>query len=377
MEFSLDDEQITLKNVVRRYLQSKCTTDIVKEMIEDEKGYSPLLWMEIAKLGWTGILIEEKYGGAGGRFSDLSIVLEEMGRFLFPSPFFSTVILGGIIIALGGSEVMKEKLLPGIAKGDVIITLSLMERGLDYSMEEIESYGEKGEMGYFLKGRKMFVPDANIAHYIILPVRSYEGNRCNGISLFCVYAKSEGLVVKPIRSLSLQKQFEVCFSGVNAPKDSLIGVEGLGETLMNNLWPIMVTGKCCEMLGAMQKVFEMTLEFSKMRHQFGRPLSAFQVIQHYCADMAIDVECSKVVVNQAVSKIDKALPAKKEVSMAKAWCSESLKKVVTMSHQIHGGIGFTKEHSLYLYFRYAKAAEVAFGDANFHKELVAREMDVL
>ena len=375
MEFGLSEEQIILKNEVRKFLQNKCTTDFVKEMIDDEKGYSPLLWKEIAELGWMGVLFEEKYGGTGGTFLDLSIILEEMGRVLLPGPFFSTVILGGITIKLGGSEKMRQKFLPDIANGDIIMTLSLTEKGWDYAIEEIESMGEQRENGYLLKGRKMFVPDANIANYIIFPAKNYQGNRSNGISLFIVNAKSEGIVIKPLISLNLQKQFEVIFTDVYTPKDGLIGIEGNGRTLIQNLWPIMVIGKCCEMLGAMQKVFEMTLDFSQKRHQFGRPLSAFQVIQHYCADMAIELECSRFVTNQAIWKIDKVLPSRKEVSMAKAWCSDSLKKITTMAHQIHGGIGFTKDQNLYLYYRYAKAAEVTFGDANFHKELLAREMD--
>jgi alkylation response protein AidB-like acyl-CoA dehydrogenase len=130
------------------------------------------------------------------------------------------------------------------------------------------------------------------------------------------------------------------------------------------------------MLGAMQRVFEMTIDYAQKRQQFGRPLSAFEVIQHYCADMAIELECSRFITNQAAWRISNGLPSRKEVAMAKAWSSDAIKKIARMAHQIHGGIGFTKDQDIHLYFRYAKAAEVIFGDANFHKEVVVKEMDL-
>lgn len=375
MEFGLNEEQAILKNEVRRFLQNECPTDFVKEMIEDEKGYSPPLWKKMAKLGWTGVLFEEKYGGSGGTFLDLSIILEEMGRFLLPGPFFSTVILGGMTIALDGNEGIKQKLLPGIVSGDTIMTLALTEKEGSYVIGEIESRGEPKENGYVLSGKKIFISDAHIADYIIFPVRIHQRSGSYAVSLFIVDAKNKGIGVTPLISLNLQKQSEVIFMDLYVSKDSLVGKEGDGWTLIQNLWPIAVTGKCCEMLGAMQRVFEMTIDYAQKRHQFGRPLSAFQVIQHYCADLAIELECSRFITNQAVWRINNGLPSRKEVAMAKAWACESIKKMTTMAHQIHGGIGFTKDQDIYLYFRYAKAAEIIFGDANFHKEVVAREMD--
>lgn len=375
MEFGLNEEQTILKNEVRRFLQNECTTDFVKEMIEDERGYSPPLWKKMAELGWMGVLFEERYGGSGGTFLDLFIILEEMGRFLLPGPFFSTVILGGMMIALGGNGETKQKFLSAISNGHTIMTLALTETEGSYAIEEIESSGEPKENGYVLSGKKIFISDAHIADYIIFPARTNRRGGSNAVSLFIVDAKSKGIGVTPLISLNLQKQFEVIFSDVYVPRDSLLGKEGDGGILLQDLWPIAVAGKCCEMLGAMQRVFEMTIDYAQKRHQFGRPLSAFQVIQHYCADMAIELESSRFITNQAVWRINNGLPSRKEVAMTKAWSSEAIKKITTMAHQIHGGIGFTKDQDLYLYFRYAKAAEITFGDANFHKEVVAKEME--
>jgi alkylation response protein AidB-like acyl-CoA dehydrogenase len=375
MDFGLTQEQMALKNVASRFLKKESPIAFVREMIKDEKGYPPSLWGKMAKLGWMGILFEENYGGYGGTFLDLSIILEEMGRALLPGPFFPTVILGGMTIMLSGSEELKQRFLPGIASGDIIMTMALTETEGSYSQEEIESVAEPREDGYILRGKKMFVPYVQSADYIICPARTHQKDHSDDVSLFIVNTKTAGIEITPLLSLDLQKQYEVTFREIYVPKKDLIGEEGKGWNLIQGLWPIIVTAKCCEMLGAMQQVLEMTIDYAQTRRQFGQPLSAFQVIQHYIADMAIDLECSKFITYQAAWRLSNHLPSKKEVAMAKLWCSGALKKMTVTAHQIHGAIGFTKECDLYLYFRYAKASEITFGDENFHKEVVAKEMD--
>ena len=375
MDFGLNHEQTILRNETRRFLKNECPMDFVKDMVEDERGYSPTLWKKIAELGWMGILFEEKYGGVGGNFFELAIILEEMGRVLLPGPFFSTVILGGGTIAPGGNERLKREFLPKISSGDIILTSAFSEMDASYTFEEIESRGERSGEGFLLQGKKMFVPDANNANFIILPAKTSKRNGTDGISLFIVDAKSKGIDISPLISLDLQKQSEVVLNDVYVPaEDRLIGEEGEGRLLMQDLWPMAVTSKCSEMLGAMGQVLEMTVSYAQKREQFGRPISSLQIIQHYCADMAIAMECTKLITYQAIWRVSNRLPSRKEVAMAKAWCSDTLRKITAMAHQIHGAIGCTKDQNLYLYFRYAKAAEVAFGDADFHKEVVVREM---
>lgn len=376
MEFGLTQEQSLLRNEVRRFLKNECPKDFVKETIEGEIGFSPPLWKKMADLGWMGLLFEEKYGGTGGTFLDLCIVLEEMGRFLVPAPFFSTVVLGGVPIAQGGEEELKQRFLPGIARGDIIVTTALTEVEGNCAIDEIESNGERREDGFVLRGKKIFVSDAHIANCILCPARAYPKGHPSEVSLLIIDTKSQGIEITPLITLDLKKQFEMSFTDVYVPRNRLVGQEGQGGTLIQNLWPLAVAGKCCEMIGVMQRVLEMTLSYVQERRQFGRPLSAFQVIQHYCADMAIDLECSRVITNQAAWRVSNSLPSRKEVAMAKAWCSESLKEITTKAHQIYGAIGFTKEYDLYLFFRYAKVGEITFRDANFHKEVVAAEMEL-
>ncbi len=374
MDFGLTQEQKALKNVAVRFLKKESPIALVKGMIQDEKGYPPSLWGKIAELGWIGILFEERYGGTGGTFLDLSIILEEMGRVLLPGPFFPTAILGGMTILLSGSEELQQRFLPGMASGDILMTMALTETEGSYYQAEIETVAEPREDGYRLRGRKMFVPYAHAASYIICPAKIDRKDHRGEVSLFLVETKTAGIEMTPLVSLDLQKQYAVTFQDAYVPKTGLIGEEGRGWALIQDLWPIIVTAKCCEMLGAMQQVLEMTIDYAQTRRQFGQPISAFQVIQHYIADMAIDLECSKFITYQAAWRLSHHLPSRKEAAMAKLWCNGALKKMTVMAHQIFGAIGFTKESDLYPYFRYAKASETTFGDENFHKEVVAAEM---
>ncbi len=374
MDFNLTEEQAILKDTTRRFFQKECPADFVREMIEDEKGYSPELWKKMAELGWMGLLFKEDYGGSGASFMDVAVILEEMGRCLLPSPFFSTVILGGLTIVEGGDEYLQKRFLEKIAAGNLIMTLALHEVEGSYSLGDVQTRGEQGKGGFILNGKKMFVPDAFVADYMICPAKDYPGT--DGLSLFIVERKSKGVGITPLQGIHLQKQYEVSISDVFIPKENMIGERGQGSVYLQGVWPKAVSGKCCEMLGAMQRVIEMTVNYVQERSQFDQPLSAFQIIQHYCADMAIALECSKFITYQTCWKVSNELSATKEASMAKGWCSNALKKIATIAHQVHGSIGFTREHDLYLFSRCAKAWELAFGDANFHKESVAKEMNL-
>lgn len=373
MNFSLAQEQEILKNTARKFLQKECPMAFVREMITDERGYSPSLWKNMAELGWMGLLFEEKYGGSAATFLDLSIILEEMGRALLPGPFFSTVILSGITIMETTNEELKKRFLPLIASGDCIMTLALTEREASYTADTIKTKASPRGKTFVLNGEKMFVSDAHIADYIIVPATN-AGSHRNGLSLFMVQAKDKNIRIQPLESIHHLKQSKVLLDNVNVPQGNLIGQRGRGWSYIQSLLPKAVAGKCCQMLGAMYKVFEMTLRYVEERHQFGRPLSAFQIIQHYCADMAIDLESSRLITYEAAWHLSADLPSTKEVAMAKAWCSDAFKKLSTTSHQIHGAIGFTEEYDLQLFSRCAKAWELELGDGNSHRETVARQM---
>ena len=370
MDFSLSEEQKILKNTGRDFFEKECPKSLVKEMARDEVGYSPQLWRKMAELGWMGLVLDPSYDGIGGSFLDLALLLEEMGRALLPAPFFSTVVLGALTIMASGDEKNKQKLLPAIAAGDLVVTLGLTESDGHYSQEGIKTEAVLKGGDYIINGTKLFVPDAHIAQYVICVARAANG----GSTLFLVDTRSSGVTLTPLLTIAGDKQSEIIFDNVKVPSGHILGEIGSGWTYIEKVWPKIVVARCAEMVGGAQQVLDMTVQYAKERHQFGRPIGSFQAIQHYLADMLTEVEGCRHLTYQAAWLVSEDLPCKKEVAIAKSWCSDAFKKVTSVAHQVHGAIGFTEEHDLYLYYKHAKAWELMLGDAYRHREIVAQEM---
>lgn len=372
MKLTLTEEQEMLKKTARDFLADKCTKTFVKQMEESETGYSRELWQEIAELGWMGLAFPEKYGGGDMNFLDLAVLLEEMGRACLPGPFFSTVILGGLPILDVGSEEQKQEYLPKLIRGEQIFTLALSEpvyRNYDASSVTVEATLNDGN--YIINGTKLFVPDAHIADYLLCVARTRPEN---GVTIFLTDANNPRINYTVLKTIAGDKLCEVVFDQLPVPKANILGQLGQGWSAVQKIIEWATVGKCCELVGNMQQILEMTLDYAKERKQFDRPIGSFQVIQHYCADIATDVDCARLSTYQAAWMLGEGLPCTKEVAIAKAWIGEASQRVSALAHQIHGAIGVTIEHDLHFYTRRAKAAELAFGDANFYREIVAKEM---
>ncbi len=369
MDLGLDEAQQMLKNSARAFLEAECPDTYVREMERDRRGYTPELWQKMAEQGWLGLIVPEQYGGVGLSFLDLSILLEEMGRAMLPGPFFSTVVMAGMAVLDAGSEEQKQEILPRIADGQLIVTLALTEPSARWDATGVETAAESNEEGYLIDGTKLFVPDAGAADYLVVAART--GGAEEDVSLFLVPRESEGVSVTPLKTIAQDKQFEVSFAGVKAPSSALLGELNGGWLTVEKVLQWGAAGKCAEMVGGSQRVLDMTVEYAQQRVQFGRPIGSFQAIQHHCANMATDVEGSRYITYQAAWRLSEGLPSGMEVAAAKAWVSEAYRRVCALGHQCHGAIGFTKEHNMQLYSRRAKAAELAFGDADLHLEKVA------
>ncbi len=376
MKLTLSEEQEMLKKSARDFLTEKCPKKLIKEMEESETGYSAELWQEMAELGWMGLAFPEKYGGGGMTFLDLSVLLEEMGRACLPGPFFSTVVLGGLPILDVGSEEQKQEYLPKLARGEKIFTLALTEPGYqNYDVASIAVKATCDNSDYVINGSKMFVPDAHIADYLLCIARIKEqAEHEDGSTIFLVDAKNPGIGYTVLKTIAGDKLCEVVFDQVRVPRDNILGQVNQGWREVQKTIQRAAVAKCCEMIGNIQQVLEMTLDYAKERKQFGRPIGSFQIIQHYCADMATDVDGARFSTYQAAWMLSEGLPCTKEVAIAKAWVGEASQRVITSAHQIHGAIGVTMEHDLHFYTRRAKASELTFGDANFYREIVAQEM---
>lgn len=375
MNFTLSEEQEMLKNAARDFLVDKCPKTVVKEIEQSEEGYSPELWREMAGLGWMGLVFPEEYGGSDMSFLDLSVQLEEMGRACLPSPFFSTVILGGLTILDAGSEEQKQEYLPKIVGGEAILTLALTEPSARYDAVSItvKAAADKGD--YVISGTKLFVPDANIADYLLCVARTGESGKAEeGITIFLVDARSPGVSYTVLKTIANDKLCEVVFDQVRVPKDNILGQLDQGWGVVQRIIERAALAKCCEMVGCMEQVLEMTVDYAKERKQFDRPIGSFQVIQHYCANMATDIEGARFSTYQAAWMLGEGLPCRKEVAIAKSWAGEACGRVLTLAHQIHGAIGVTLDHDLQFYTRRSKAAELSFGDMDFYREIVAQQM---
>lgn len=375
MNFSLSEEQEMLRKSAREFLTAKCPKILVREMERDEKGYSPELWSEMAGLGWMGLVFPEEYAGSGMSFLDLAVLLEEMGRACLLGSFFSTVVLGGLPVLDAGSREQKAQYLPQLARGEAIFTLALTEASAQYDAASIRTRARRDKGAYIISGTKLFVPDAHIADYLLCVARTSERAPAeNGITIFIVKAKSPGIASTALKTLAGDKLYEVVFDGVRVAEEAILGGLGRGWGVVQRVMEQAAVGKCCEMLGAMQWMLEATINYAKERKQFGRPIGSFQAIQHYCANMATDVDGARFSTYQAAWRLSKGLPAAKEVAIAKAWANEAFGRVSTLAHQIHGAIGCTVDHDLQFYTRWGKAAELSFGDGDFYREVIAREM---
>lgn len=375
MDLAFSEEQEMLWKSAREFLADKCPKTLVREMEEDEQGYPPGLWKKLAELGWLGLPFPEKYEGEGLSFLDLIVLLEEMGRACLPGPFLSTVVLGGLPILEWGREEQKQYFLPKICKGEAILTLALTEPSARYDAASIRTSATPEGDDYLISGTKLFVPDAHIADWITCVTRTAEtANPEEGITLFLVDAKSPGISTVLLGTIAGDKQCELTLEKVRIPRGNILGQLGQGWEMVKEIMEWAALAKSAEMVGGNQQVMEMTVNYAKERIQFDRPIGSFQIIQHYLADMSIDVDSSRVSLYKAAWMLSEGLPCTNEISVIKGWISEAYRRVATRAHQIHAAIGFTKEHDLELYFRRAKAGELFFGDADFHREVVAKQL---
>ncbi|MBE0415872.1 MAG: acyl-CoA/acyl-ACP dehydrogenase [Dehalococcoidia bacterium] len=375
MDLGFTEEQEMLRTTARDFLEKECPKSLVKEMAEDEKGYTPELWRKMAELGWMGLAFPEEYGGMGMSFIDLAVLLEEMGRACLPGPFFSTVVLCGFTILEAGNEEQKREFLPKIANGDLILALALTEPSARYDPASIQIKAVPKGDDYLISGTKLFVENAHIADYIICVTRTKNGaSPEEGITIFLVDGGSAGISTTLLKTIAGDKQCEVIFDNVRVPKKNMLGELNKGWGVVEKLLEKATAALCAQMVGGAQAALDMSIAYAKERVQFGRPIGSFQAIQHYCANMVTDVDGSKYVTYEAAWKVSNGLPATMEVSMAKAWVSEAYRRVTLLGHQIHGSIGFCMDHDMPLYFKRAKAAEPTFGDADWHREVVAKQL---
>ena len=375
MDFDFNDEQKMLQKGARDFFEKEVPKSLVKRMAEDEKGNPPDLWKKMAQLGWLGLIFPEQYGGGGGSIIDLVALEEEMGRACLPGAFYSTVLLGGLFILNNGSEEQKKEILPKVANGEVILTLAMTEPSDSYEAAAVQVEAKSDKDDYVISGTKLFVPDAHIADYIICIARTKKGTKPeNGITAFLVDTKSPGISSTMLKSIAGDKLCEVIFNKVRVPKKNIVGkLDQVWGPLQQTLQQVKLA-RCAEMVGGAQKALELAADHAKKRVQFDRPIGSFPVIQQLVANMMMDVDGARFLTYEAAWKFNEGIPCAKEIAMVKAFTSEAYQRTTATAEQILGGIGYTTDGDMQLYYKRAKAAELTLGDGKFHREALAKEL---
>jgi alkylation response protein AidB-like acyl-CoA dehydrogenase len=359
MQFGLTETQQMLKNSAREFFPAECPMAEVRRLMEVDGAYDAALWRKIAGHGWTGIIVPEEHGGMGLGLVEMAIAAEEMGRALLPGPFFSTVIVAG---ALLDAMPQWRQRIERIAAGEERATLALLEDSARWDHDSIRLSLSGGR----ISGRKLFVPDAAMADFLLCAVRCGEE-----LTIVQIDPRGRGVSIRPMPALDRTRQLYAIEFDRAAVEILATGREA--EVALDRACDIACVALAAEMAGAMQRVLEITVEYAKTRKQFGKPIGQFQAVQHHCADMLVLTESSCSAACYAAWALQEGAPgAHTAVSIAKAYASDACREVINRGIQVHGGMGFTWENDLHLYYRRAKASEIAFGDAAFHRERIAR-----
>jgi alkylation response protein AidB-like acyl-CoA dehydrogenase len=364
MDFDLNKPQRLLQDSAREFFNRECPPERVRELMATATAFDEKLWRDLADQGWTGLIVPEEYGGLGLGLVELAVIVEEMGRACLPGAFLST-LWGTALIAAAGSTEQKTRLLDGIAAGDVKATVAFLEATGDWNPAAVKVKAERDGPGYRLNGRKEYVTDAAIADVIICVAKSGAA-----LVLPLIERGASGMTITEMPAIdATRKLYTIDFDNVYAEA----GLENNARAALDYSMGVATVAICAEMLGGMQWTLYTTVEYAKTRQQFGRPIGSYQAVQHHCANMLLMSESSRSAVYYAAWALtEKDATARHATSIAKAYCSDAAREVGNLGIQVHGGIGFTWEHNLQLYYKRAKSSEIMLGDASHHREELAK-----
>ena len=369
MDFELNETQKLFKDSARELFAQECPPAVVREMIESGQSYSEEMWQKLVEQGWTGLMFDEQDGGMGLGMVEMAVAFEEMGRALVPGAFLSTVALAGSLIQGACSPAYRAKRLGDIAGGKAKATVALLEESASFDTDAVRLEATAVDGGIKLTGKKLFVPDASVSDYIITAARLGAD-----IVLCFVDRNATGVTIKPMPSIDATRQlYEVEFNDVMVAAEDAMGNSPKARDALEHALDVATLAVSAEMVGGMQWIMDTSVEYAKTRKQFGKPIGQFQAIQHHCANMLLMTESARSAVYYAAWLMgNNPEQAPVAVSMAKAYASDSYREVGNLGIQVHGGIGFTWDEPIHFYYKRAKASELMFGDATYHRERIAK-----
>jgi alkylation response protein AidB-like acyl-CoA dehydrogenase len=371
MNFGFTEEQELLRQEARKFLDRSCPMKEVRRIAETPEGHSPELWKRIAELGWTGLTVPEAHGGAGLGMVDWTVLLEETGRTLFPSPLLGHTLAEAALLEAGSPE-QQARWLPGLADGSRIGSLAVLESSDRMDPAGVSLQARPEGDGLVLRGEKRFVLDVTAADLFVVACRT--GAASDAVSLVVVEADAVGVSAEATPGMDRTRRMGILRLGdVAVPADAVLGPRDGAWPALARVLDRATAAVTAEMIGAAEGAHALTVEFVKGRVQFGTPIGRFQGVKHPLAEMYVDVESFKSLLYYAAWALDEGHPdAPRAVSMAKAVASDAFARIGIDAVQLHGGVGYTWEYDAQLYLKRSKWARPMFGDAAWHYERVAR-----
>jgi alkylation response protein AidB-like acyl-CoA dehydrogenase len=369
MDLDFTEEQNMLRDTVRGLCAQHSPIEIVRKMEDDPIGFPAPLWKQLGELGVTGLTLPEAYGGGGQSALEAMIVYEELGRALAPSPHFVSAVLSAGVISRGGTEAQKREWLPRLAAGEAIVTPAWLEPRGGYGPVGVQLTASGSGGTVKLSGAKRHVLFAKAATRLLVLARS--GTAPTDVDLFLVDPTAPGVTLTQQKTMASDTQYEVAFRDVPVAATERIGTARGGWTLWNDVMHEGIILLAAQAMGGVERALEITVDYAKTRTQFDKPLGAFQALAHYLADAATVVDGGRTLVHEAAWALASGRPITKLAPMAKLFACRTYRDVTAMAQQVHGGIGFTVEYDIQLFFRRAKQLQLSFWDDRYLEELVA------
>jgi alkylation response protein AidB-like acyl-CoA dehydrogenase len=369
MDLEFSEEQNVLRDMVRGVCAEHCPLETVRALEDDPRGYSEPLFKEFAELGLLGILIPEAFGGAGQSIVEAAILYEELGRAVTPTPHFVSSVLSAGALMAGGSEAQKNEWLPRIAKGDAILTPAWLEPSRGHGPKGVQLRARRDGNDVLLSGTKLHVQFASAATRLVILART--GDELEDVDLFLVDPATRGVTLSQMTSLASDTQYRVDFDEVRIPAETRIGAAGTGWNCWNDGMHDAIILAAAQAAGGARRALDITAEYARERKQFGTPLAAFQSISHYLADALTAIEGGSTLVYEAAWNRAEGNDVSQLAPMAKLFMCGQYRDVTAMCQQVWGGVGFTVEYDIQLYFRRAKQLQLSWWDEAHLKRLIS------
>ena len=372
LDLSLNESEEILKTAALNFLQREISKDTLQAFLDSDTGYDDATWKKVVQMGWLGILIPEEYGGTGYPLTTAGILFEALGSGPLPGPYFSSGILGSLTIMETGSEDQKKAVLPEVAEGKMVVTLAMTEEDYGWNPQNIKTKAQAQNGDYVLNGTKLFINDAKAATHLLVPARTGDDTE-GGLSLFLVESNSPGVSIRKLPGYLLRQSFEVKLDGVKVPASNMLGEKdrawaGLSKAI-NTAIPVL----CAYKVGGAQAVYEIAVEYSRVRMQFGQPIGRFQRVQNIIIDLINYVDQARWSTYEALWKLDTDQPEQQaSIHLAKILASEGYWKACNQSHRAISGLSYSMEHPTAFHTKTSRSLYNYLGEPAFHRQKLAK-----